>query len=80
MGLFRHLTEEEENLFRKWARDNYKLYAPIEGIWHPVAQLECVLMNMESGYMPTRKVAEQIHALLKGERKDDGSGTTPATD
>lgn len=52
MTLFKHLTEEEEAPFRKWARDNYEKFAPIEGIWHPVVQDECVKINAETGYSP----------------------------
>ncbi|KKL58787.1 hypothetical protein LCGC14_2221890 [marine sediment metagenome] len=47
MVLFRVLTAEEEAKFRKWARDNYKLLEPINGVWHPVVQAECVVMNEE---------------------------------
>lgn len=48
MGLFRELTPEEEKDFRKWARDNYKPYNEIKGVWHPVVQDECVRMNKET--------------------------------
>jgi len=47
MKLFRELNEKEEQEFRKWARDNYRIYDPIPGIWHPVIQQECTLMNAE---------------------------------
>lgn len=50
---------------RSWARSNYKVYEPIQGIWHPVVQLECVLMNMETGYAPALDVAERIHAMFE---------------
>ena len=42
MKFFRELTEEEKEGFRKWARENYKVYSPIKGIWHPIVQEECV--------------------------------------
>jgi hypothetical protein len=48
-GLFRDLTPEEEQPFRKWARENYKPYDAIKGIWHPVVQDECVKINKEQG-------------------------------
>jgi len=48
-GLFRELTEDEEIKFRKWARDNYKPYNDISGIWHPVVQHECAKINKEKG-------------------------------
>jgi hypothetical protein len=45
MNLFRELTDGEKEDFRQWARENYKPYDPILGIWHPVVQEECVKMN-----------------------------------
>lgn len=47
MNLFRKLTPKEESKFKAWARSNYKPGEPIEGIWHPVVQEECVQMNRE---------------------------------
>ena len=47
MKQFRDLDEEEVEVFRKWARDNYKPYNQIKGVWHPVIQEECVKMNRE---------------------------------
>ena len=50
-GLFKELTVEEAQEFAQWARDNYKPGDPIPGIWHPVVQRECVIMNEEElGY------------------------------
>jgi len=45
MKLFKQLTENQEAEFRQWARDNYKPFDPIEGIWHPVIQDECAKIN-----------------------------------
>jgi hypothetical protein len=53
--LFRDLTPEEGAevaTFQKWARDHYQVYKPIDGVWHPVVQAECVRMNVETGYWP----------------------------
>ena len=47
-GLFRHLSEAEIAEFRKWTRDNYKPFSPIEGIWHPIVQAEAAAMNAEA--------------------------------
>lgn len=44
---YRALTTAEEATFRKWARDHYKPGAEINGIWHPITQAECVVMNRE---------------------------------
>jgi hypothetical protein len=48
MKLFRELSEEEILAFQAWARANYIPYSPIDGIWHPVIQEECVRMNKEA--------------------------------
>ena len=45
--MFRKLRAEEEKSFREWARSNYIPFSPIEGIWHPVVQEECVKINKE---------------------------------
>ena len=49
MNLFKTLSDEEKKEYRKWARENYKTYEPIKGIWHPIVQEECVRMNEEAG-------------------------------
>lgn len=51
MRLFRDdLSDEEKETFRTWARNNYKVFSPINGVWHPITQEECVKMNAETGY------------------------------
>lgn len=52
VNLFRHLPAEEERKFRLWARENYRVFSPINGVWHPVVQDECMRMNAETGYSP----------------------------
>jgi len=47
MNLFRQLSPEEEQVFRTWAKDNYKPLEPIKGIWHPIVQDECVKINTQ---------------------------------
>jgi len=49
LNLFKTLSDEEQKEYRKWARENYKPYEPIKGVWHPIAQAECVRMNEEAG-------------------------------
>ena len=49
MKLFRDLNEQEAQVFRDWARKNYKPLTPINGVWHPVVQDECRKMNEEAG-------------------------------
>lgn len=46
-SLFASLTDEQEQDFRKWARDNYKQFSEISGVWHPVVQDECRIINEE---------------------------------
>ena len=45
MKLFVDLSQEEEQSFRQWARENYTAFTPIDGLWHPVIQDECRLIN-----------------------------------
>jgi hypothetical protein len=52
VALFRQLSAEDEQAFRQWARDNYKPFEEIDGIWHPVVQDECVKINQRTGYSP----------------------------
>ncbi len=49
---FKPLLASEAEGFREWARNNYKPFSDISGIWHPVVQLECVAMNMERAEYP----------------------------
>lgn len=49
MKLFRDLDTAEQAAFRKWARENYKPLSPIDGVWHPIVQDECVQINAEHG-------------------------------
>ena len=58
--MHKQLNQEEERQFRQWARDNYKPYSPISGVWHPVVQAECVKINMEQD--------EKIRLSLGGSR------------
>lgn len=48
MKLFKELTHEEKEAFKKWAHENYKPFHHINGLWHPVVQEECVRMNREA--------------------------------
>lgn len=41
-------TEEEREVFRQWARDNYTPFDPIDGLWHWIVQEECTRMNREA--------------------------------
>jgi hypothetical protein len=50
LPLFRTLGQSEEEAFRLWARENYQPLTPINGIWHPVVQAECTLINSEVRY------------------------------
>jgi hypothetical protein len=43
--LNKSLKKEEIKEFRQWAKDNYQQYDEIKGVWHPIVQFECVLIN-----------------------------------
>lgn len=43
-----NMTQEEQQSFRDWARANYTPFGPISGVWHPIVQSECTLMNQEA--------------------------------
>jgi len=45
MNLFKEPTEKQKENYRKWARDNYEPLTEIKGVWHPVIQEECAIMN-----------------------------------
>jgi hypothetical protein len=47
-SMFRKLNTQEEKDFRQWARETYEPFSQIEVTWHPVAQDECVKMNLEA--------------------------------
>ena len=47
--LFRTLSDPEIQSFRKWARDNYQPLTAINGLWHPIVQDECRIMNQQAG-------------------------------
>ena len=38
-------TEEEREVYRQWARDNYEPFTPIDGVWHWLVQEECIKIN-----------------------------------
>ena len=42
--LHRDLDDNEEQEFRKWARDNFNVMNKIETNWHPVIKQECQIM------------------------------------
>lgn len=48
MEMFRELSQQEEDEFRQWARDNYEPFSAIkEGIWHPIVVEECQNINKD---------------------------------
>ena len=42
--LYRNLDDNEEQEFRKWARDNFNVMNKIETYWHAVIKQECQIM------------------------------------
>lgn len=59
MELFRKLSDVEVADFKRWAREHYTPLTPINGVWHPVVQQECTVMNAEAG--------SNVSLLNKGE-------------
>ncbi len=47
MQMFKTLSESEVIEYKAWARENYKALEPISGLWHPIVQSECTLINDE---------------------------------
>ena len=60
--IYRYLTDDEEVQFRAHARTNYKPFTPIEGVWHPVYQDECVRINHELSFY-RKPQEEETNAL-----------------
>lgn len=44
---FKKLDDDDIDKYRSWARGHYECFTPISGVWHPVVQAECALMNHE---------------------------------
>lgn len=57
---FRTLTPAETAKFRQWARDNYVPNSPIDGVWHPAVQAECVQINQHVGLVMPTPASEEI--------------------
>tara|TARA_R110000751_G_C13622757_1_gene464797 strand:+ start:207 stop:392 length:186 start_codon:yes stop_codon:yes gene_type:complete len=45
--LFKTLNESDVKIYKKWARDNFKIGTDINKVWHPVVQNECDKINQE---------------------------------
>jgi hypothetical protein len=65
MQLFKQLTEEEKREYREWAWENYEPLSEIKGIWHPVVQAECALINQSHDALGT--LMGDLTALVNGE-------------
>ncbi len=42
------MSPAEQQSFKDWARANYIPFEPISGLWHPIIQAECTLINQET--------------------------------
>jgi hypothetical protein len=51
-GLFKETAElepeEDEEDYRRWARDNYVPFTEVKSVWHPIVQSECIRINDEA--------------------------------
>jgi hypothetical protein len=54
--LFRELSANEKEDFKKWARENWKIGEKVNSIWHPVIVNECATMLDED-------IRENTHKL-----------------
>jgi hypothetical protein len=52
--MFRNLTTDEVENFRRWARENYRPGDMISPYWHPVTRMECIRINSECVLPPAR--------------------------
>jgi hypothetical protein len=41
------MSADQVQSFKDWARANYAPLQPISGLWHPIVQAECTLINQE---------------------------------
>lgn len=69
---FRTLSPEEEAEFRKWARENYVPNSPVDPLWHPSIQDECMLMNASSPPPEPEPTIDSLGANTIGKRKSSG--------
>ncbi len=69
--VYRYLSDEEELQFRAHARTIYEPFAPIEGIWHPVYQEECVRINHELSFYRRPRAPEPEDTFPDGPFPDD---------
>jgi hypothetical protein len=60
MRLFKTLSPAEEAEYRAAARAKYTPFDPINGVFHPIYQDECVKMNAELGYSDAAFVPEHL--------------------
>ena len=44
---FKKLDPEQDQSFREWARENWKVGDPINDLWHPTVRDECRIMQEE---------------------------------
>ena len=47
-SFFRELSEDEAEVYRIWAMDNYEPGDSISPMWHPVVRRECERINRRS--------------------------------
>tara|TARA_R100000963_G_scaffold34343_1_gene27846 strand:+ start:1013 stop:1249 length:237 start_codon:yes stop_codon:yes gene_type:complete len=57
---FLELSPDQEVVFRKWARENYKALDPIKEVWHSSVQDECEKMNQEFKITYEQRLAAKL--------------------
>ena len=67
--LFQELSPEQEQAFRKWARENYEALDHIKDIWHPSVRDECNNINNELLAKHEQQLADKWAFLTEPKRQ-----------
>ena len=57
---FLELSPNQEEAFRKWARENYKPLNPIKEVWHSSVRDECEKMDQEFKITYEQRLAAKL--------------------
>lgn len=57
--------KDQMNKFQKWARDNYKPMDPVDDMWHPEIQAECLVMRNEYKLAEEKRQQEERAAMAE---------------
>jgi hypothetical protein len=64
-------TKEEMDTMHTWVLENYKPLGLIQGTWHPVVQLSCIMIScIEQDYDVTPDLLQLLLAALKNRARN----------